>query len=181
MLIYRAPDAPETGAPRWPRPVLAAAVDALRKGAPRAILKVPACGRPNDLELIGRQLLRVVSLPLGDGRFRGETVDVLVISRPTVSLGYLPLGQRGRSQSPASGLLQLDLPDHKPIGVQLEVEPDGFLVPEAANPAFHGFTASKGSSCQRQPAVPSPWMCSMNSATRPPSGNVRLSSLRICV
>lgn len=61
------------------------------------------------------------------------------------------------------GLLNLDLPDHVPIGVQLEVEPDDFLAPEAAHPAHHWFTAPKGLSRQRQPVVPSSWMCSMNS------------------
>lgn len=89
--------------------------------------------------------------------------------------------QRGSGQCLVSGRLQLDLPDHVPIGVQLEVEPDGFLAPETANPARQWFTASKGSSCQRQPAVPSSWMCSMNSATGLPSGNVIVSALRIWV
>lgn len=119
--------------------------------------------------------------PLGDGRFRCQTVDALVFSGPTVSLGFLPLGQRGSGQSLAHGLLQLNLPDHITICVQLEVEPHVFLVPETANPGRHGPTASKGSSCQRQPAVPSSWMCSMNSATGPPPGNVRVSALRIWV
>lgn len=42
------------------------------------------------------------------------------------------------------------MPDHLSLVFQLEVEPDGFLVPEAANPTRHWFTPSKGSSCQRQ-------------------------------
>ena len=52
---------------------------------------------------------------------------------------------------------------------------------DPARPVGHWCAASKDSSCQRQLAVPSLWMCSMNSATAVPSGKDMASVLRIWV